>query len=112
MGDGEAVREGSPDHAARVRCSLVAGLQPSALLPISLYGNGSGRPLPHTLAAAHRVHRLELRPLHTAQHCVANDLGASGAGAASPRTLCGAGEGVGRDAAIDRGVPAFYCVRL
>ena len=47
MGDGEGVREGSPDHAARVRCSMVAGLHPGALLPISLYGNGSGRPLPH-----------------------------------------------------------------
>jgi hypothetical protein len=82
MGDGEGVREGSPDHAARVRCSMVAGLHPGALLPISLYGNGSGRPLPHTLAAAHRVHRLYL--------------GAGAAGAPSPRTRCGgAKEGAG-----------------
>jgi hypothetical protein len=46
MGDGEGVREGSPHHAARVRCSLVAGLHPGAVLPTPLYGNGSGRPSP------------------------------------------------------------------
>ena len=41
------VREGSPDHAARVRCSSAAGLHLGARLPLPRYGNGSGRPLPH-----------------------------------------------------------------
>ncbi len=41
------VREGSPDHAARVRCSSAAGLHLGARHPISPRGNGSGRPLPH-----------------------------------------------------------------
>ena len=101
MGDGEGVREGSPDHAARVRCSMVAGLHPGALLPISLYGNGSGRPLPHTLAAAHRVHRLELRPLHAAARSTQPRERSSARAlrsAVAANTLRGAKEGVGRRA--------------
>jgi len=37
---------GRDDHAARVRCSSVAGLHPGALGPPPLGGNGSLRPLP------------------------------------------------------------------
>src|SRR5262245_61737867 len=42
-----------------------------------------------------------------AQHCVANDLDAGAAGAASPRTLCGGGEEVGRGAAMSCGARGF-----
>src|SRR6266849_10314426 len=38
------VREGSPDHAARVRCSGAAGLHLGASRPPPLGGNGSGDP--------------------------------------------------------------------
>src|SRR5712664_4276400 len=37
---------GRDDHAARVRCSSVAGLHPGAVGPPPLGGNGSLRPLP------------------------------------------------------------------
>ncbi len=43
---GGRAREGSPDHAARLRCSAAAGLHPGARPPMVLGGNGSGRPLP------------------------------------------------------------------
>src|SRR2546427_3302562 len=39
--------EGSPDHAARVRCSAAAGLHPGARRPPPPGGNGSLRPRPH-----------------------------------------------------------------
>src|SRR5262245_47715979 len=47
---GVGVWEGSPDHAARGRCSAAAGLHLGARRPMALGGNGSGRPLPHPRA--------------------------------------------------------------
>src|SRR5439155_16298228 len=44
--EGGGRREGSRDHAARVRCPVAAGLHPGAMHPTPLGGNGSLRPLP------------------------------------------------------------------
>src|SRR5207245_11702459 len=58
--DGCGWPQGSPDHAARARCSAAAGLHPGALRTPPLNGNGSGRPLRPPTPGGLRTPRVEV----------------------------------------------------